>query len=109
MAMEKDPRDILPDPPLDQALQDGVMLLQGLAHGDEAALYLLHRQYAGRLLTLAVRQGLSDPEQAVEDAFMLLYRSAGCFTRCELEPSIWIIGMAFWHFRRMSSDAVGSP
>lgn len=56
-----------------------------------------------------MRQGLSDPEQAVEDAFMLMYRSAGCFTHGTLAPSIWIIGMAFWHFRRMSSDSLGSP
>ncbi|GGO40163.1 hypothetical protein [Deinococcus humi] len=107
--MEQDLRDIFRDPSSDQALQDSAILLQGLADGDEAALCLLHRQYAGQLLTLAMRQGLSNPEQAVEDAFMLMYRSAGCFTRCALEPSIWIIGMAFWHFRRMRSDSVGSP
>lgn len=86
-----------------------VLLLQSMVHGNEAALFLLHRQYAGQILTLARREGLSDPEQAVEDTFMLIYRSAGCFTHSELPPSIWIIGMASWHFRRIRPDAVSSP
>jgi DNA-directed RNA polymerase specialized sigma24 family protein len=105
MDREQDPRDTFPAPLSDQVLQDDAVLLQDLAHGDEAALYLLHCQYAGRLLTLALREGLSDPEQAVEDAFILMYRSAGCFTRSELKPSTWIIGLALWHFRRMRPNS----
>ncbi len=89
----------------DQGLQDD-LLLKALAHGDEAALFLLHRQYAGRILALAKREGLFDPDQAVEDAFMLMYRSAGCFIRSELQPALWIIGVALWQFRRTKFDQI---
>ncbi|GGO39372.1 hypothetical protein [Deinococcus humi] len=83
---------------------DDLRLLQALAGGDEGALFLLHGRYAGRILMLAQREGLADPEQAVEDAFVLMCRSACCFVRSDLPPPIWIIGMALWHFRRIGPD-----
>ncbi|WP_188970766.1 hypothetical protein [Deinococcus aerolatus] len=86
-------------------MPDDRLLLQALVHGDAAALLLLHGRYAGCIGTLAEREGLSDPGQAVEDAFMLIFHSAGCFARSELPPAIWIVGTALWHFRRMRIDA----
>lgn len=66
---------------------DDRLLLEALVQGDAGALLLLHGRYAGCLLTLASREGLSDPGQAV------------------LPAPIWIVGTALWHFRRMSVDA----
>lgn len=84
---------------------DDRLLLEALVQGDAGALLLLHGRYAGCLLTLASREGLSDPGQAVEDAFMQIFRSAACFGCSELPAPIWIVGTALWHFRRMSVDA----
>ena len=92
-----------------QDLPSDVTLLQVLARGDETALLQLHRRYAGRFLALARHHGFPDPEQAVEDAFVLLYRSAGCFARSELEAPTWIIGLAHWHFRTATSSARSHP
>ena len=77
-----------------QDLPSDTSLLQVLAQGDEDALLQLHRRYAGRFLVLARHHGLPNPEQAVEDAFVLLYRSTGCFARSGLDASTWITALA---------------
>lgn len=90
-------------------MESDTSLLHVLAGGDEIALLQLHRRYAGRFLALARHHGLPNPEQAVEDAFVLLYRSAGCFARSGLEASTWITALAHWHFRTATSSARSHP
>ncbi len=91
----------------DGEVPDDSLLLEALAHGEAAALLALHDRHAGCLLTLAEREGLSDPGQAVEDAFVLIFRSAGCFARSKVPPPVWIIGIALRHFRWMKIRRMG--
>ena len=81
-----------------QAATD-LALLQAFCAGDEVALCRLHSRYAGSLLALARRDGLVDPEGALEDVFVALSCRASCFERSGLSLPVWIVGMATWHYR----------
>ncbi|GGR23098.1 hypothetical protein [Deinococcus ruber] len=72
-------------------------LLQGMAQQDAAALMELYRRYGGQSLALARQYGFPEPEQVVEDGFLLLFRSVEGFSRCSLPAAVWIVGMLHRH------------
>lgn len=82
----------LPDPRTDD------VLLHAIAQQDVVALAELYRRYASQGLALAYRHGLSDPEQALEDGFLMLFRSAHGFARSSLPASVWTLGMLHWSY-----------
>ena len=85
------------------------VLLHAVTEQDVAALIELYRRYAGQSLALALHYGLPDPVQAVEDGYLVLFRSAHGFARCSLPPAVWILGMMQRHCRTQSSSTISSP
>ena len=76
---------------------------------DGAALIELYRRYAGLSLTLARQYDLAEPVQAVEDGFLMLFRSAPRFARCSCTAPIWILGMMQRYYRTLSPATASSP
>lgn len=73
-------------------------LLRALMHGDEAAMREIHRRYAGRFLSLAIRKHLALPERAVENAFIGMFQAVHGYERAPAQAPAWIMGMALWQF-----------
>ena len=84
------------------------VLLHAVTQGNVDALMELYRRYAGQSLALALRYGLPDPVQAVEDAYLVVFRSAHRFSRCSLPAAVWILGMMQRHCRTLAPSAAGS-
>lgn len=86
-------------PEMSWAGMSDAQIIQGVAHHDEQALRELYRRHAGCLLALAGQQQLAQPQQAVEDTFILIWRHASCQDHSPLDGRAWLIGLAARHFR----------
>lgn len=72
--------------------QDATVLLRACAGGDRAALKQLYEQEAPRMLGVAIRLLKRRPlaEEAVQDAFVLIWRHAASFDPARGEAQAWL-------------------
>ena len=64
-------------------------LLEAIGAGDEAALAALYDRFGGVALRVLRDQALA--EDAVQDAFLAVWRSAGSYRRERAKPSSWLL------------------
>ena len=80
-----------PAPPLRRGASEAE-LIETIAAGDERAFALLYRRVQRRALALALRVCCERPlaEEAVQEAFMAIWRRAGTFDAARGEAAGWI-------------------
>jgi RNA polymerase sigma factor (sigma-70 family) len=76
-----------------RSIRDDHDLLTACAEGDEQALGSLYDRYGKVAYGLALRivRDAALAEDAVQEAFLAVWRQAGSFDRCRGKPSTWIL------------------